>query len=154
MLRAWPEPPSRTASGRECDCTWEACMVFSFDKEREHPCPVGNLGFPIRDWPPESMARIGAGTRRAQHDGPSSREQGCCSELQSQKGYAVMITFSRMVESGAGQNGRPRQWPGKLERQVSTATPAELDSRVTGVTVEGCADTMSTEAIAVWCAGV
>lgn len=44
---------------------------------------------------------------------------------------------------------RPNTWPDPIEAgdpgQVTTATPAGLDFRATGVADEGCADTMSAE---------
>ena len=56
--RAYPEPPSSTATGRDSLVTEIANMVFSFRNEREHPSLAGNLGFPVRDAPPKAAERL------------------------------------------------------------------------------------------------
>ena len=50
-IRASPEPPSKTPTGRISLVDGTANMVFSFTDEREHPSLAGNLGFPVRDAP-------------------------------------------------------------------------------------------------------
>lgn len=50
-IRASPEPPSKTPTGRISLVDGTATMVFSFTDEREHPSLAGNLGFPVRDAP-------------------------------------------------------------------------------------------------------
>ena len=62
-IRASPEPPSKTPTGRISLVDGTANMVFSFTDEREHPSLAGNLGFPVRDAP---AGEGGAALRRHQ----------------------------------------------------------------------------------------
>lgn len=54
-------------------------------------------------------------------------------------------TSSLMAEQYSRPSERPDPTVVGYLRQVTTATPARLDLRATGVADEGCADTMSTE---------
>ena len=62
-IRASPEPPSKTLTGRISLVDGTANMVFSVTDEREHPSLAGNLGFPVRDAP---AGEGGAALRRHQ----------------------------------------------------------------------------------------
>ena len=102
--RAYPEPPSSTATGRDSLVAGIANMVFSFRNEREHPSLAGNLGFPVRDAPPWTAERLGdvpGGTCSMKAHG--SCERGLRSMPIDPKVARQDKAFSRVAE----QNIRP-----------------------------------------------
>ena len=80
-----------------------------------------------------------------QDEGPRFLRTGLRSMPIDPKVARQDTAFSRVAE----QDTRPWTWPDPIDagdpRQVTTATPAGLDFRATGVADEGCADTMSAE---------
>jgi len=74
-------------------------------------------------------------------EGPRFLRTGPALDVDAQKAERRGKSHSH----GDGRSDRSRA----LERQVTTATPARLDFRATEAAGEGCADTMSTKALAV-----
>ena len=58
-IRARPEPPSSTPTGRESRFAGTAIMGFSFASEGERPSLAGNIGFPVWDAAPRTAQRLG-----------------------------------------------------------------------------------------------
>ena len=115
--RAYPEPPSSTATGRDSLVAGIANMVFSFRNEREHPSLAGNLGFPVRDAPPWTAERLGdvpGGTCSMKAHG--SYERGLRSMPIDPKVARQDTAFSRAAEQDHGHSyGRTRPKPGFLQ---------------------------------------
>lgn len=110
--RAWPEPPSNTATGRDALVTGIANMVFSFGNEREHPSLAGNSEFPVRNarpWTAERLGDVPGGTHRMKAHG--SCERG----LRSMPGGPKVARRDTAFSQAAEPDTRPKTRPDPTE---------------------------------------